>query len=328
MMRKNQSQIKIFIIRIALYSILIVLTLELLVRFFHLYKDYPERFVDSYGVEKWKPNQEGYSVTGNRKQNFSKYHINDFGFNSYREFKPTQDTFEMALVGDSFVEGFHQNYYNSLGKKIENDLNHHIEVYEFGYAGYDLADELHLIHQYKSMFDLIDYVVIGLNYDDDLTRDQYNILTERMKLESPLYKSLRNIKLLVYLQNIGAFDAARELTRKILSIGMHSERASDQGKTDLETKNELRKTYLQNFEKLIKTYGFDKKRFTFLLNTEKTPKLFLQYLDHHGFEYLDFSKTLNQSKRPTTLIYDMHWNNHGRTLIAHLIANYIKHKPN
>lgn len=316
---------KLFL-KIIMYSVLILLVLESIIRIFHLTKDYPTRYVDQYGVEKWVPDQNGYSVTGIRRQNFSEYHINDFGYNSYREFRPTKDRVEIALVGDSFIEGFHQNYYNSIGKKIENQLDS-IQVYEFGYAGYDFADELHLIEEYQSTFDLIDHVFIGMKFENDLTRGDYSILEERMKLESPLYKSLRQIKLLVYLQNIGAFDAARELTRKILSLGMHAEKANKQGKTDLEIKNELRKTYLQNFEKLIKTYGFDKTRFTFLLNTEKTPDLFLQYLDDHGFEYLDFSKTLNQSKRPTTLIYDMHWNNHGRTLIAHLIANYIKHKP-
>ncbi|GGK28875.1 hypothetical protein GCM10007962_23890 [Yeosuana aromativorans] len=316
---------KLFL-KFILYAFLILLVLESIIRIFHLTKDYPTRYVDQYGVEKWVPDQDGYSVTGIRRQNFSEYHINDFGYNSYREFKPTKDRFEIALVGDSFIEGFHQNYYNSIGKKIENQLDS-IEVYEFGYAGYDFADELHLIAQYQSTFDLIDHVFIGMKFENDLTRGDYSILAERMKLESPLYRSLRQIKLLVYLQNIGAFDAARELTRKILSIGMHSEKISNQGKTDLERKRDLQESYLQNFEKLIQTYGFDKKRFTFLLNKEKTPDLFLRYLDDHGFEYLDFSKTLNQSKRPTTLIYDMHWNNHGRTLIARLIANYIKHKP-
>ena len=127
--------------------------LEIWVRVFHLTKDYPVRYIDEFGVEKWMPNQDGFSVTGNRRQNFSEYHINNFGYNSYREYNPSKDKVEIALVGDSFVEGFHQNYYNSTGKKIEKILNG-IEVYEFGYAGYDLADELHLIHQYQSTFNL------------------------------------------------------------------------------------------------------------------------------------------------------------------------------
>jgi len=101
---------KKLILKCIAYAVLIVLLLEVYVRVFHLSKDYPVRFVDTKQVEKWRPNQNGYSVTGNRRQNFSKYHINNSGFNSYREFHPTKEKFELALVGDSFIEGFHQNY--------------------------------------------------------------------------------------------------------------------------------------------------------------------------------------------------------------------------
>jgi hypothetical protein len=311
---------KLFL-KLLIYSVLILFFLELLIRVFHLTKDYPVRYVDDYGVEKWAPNQEGYSVTGIRRQNFSKYHINAFGYNSYREFKPTKDNFEIALVGDSFVEGFHQNYYNSTGKKVENKLKG-IEVYEFGYAGYDFADQLHLIHQYKKTFDLIDCVILGLKFENDLTRGEYGVLEERMKLESPLYRSLRQIKLLVYLQNIGAFDAARELTKKILSPGNKNiKQDSINAENIIRVRNER---CLNNFESLINQYGFDKNRFVFLIDKEQTPKMFLKYLDDNSFKYIDFSEILKQSKKPTTLIYDMHWNNHGRDLIAGLIAHYIK----
>jgi hypothetical protein len=306
-----------------LYGVLILITLELLVRIFHLTKDYPTRYVDEYGVEKWAPNQNGYSVTGNRRQNFSEYHINKFGFNSYREFKPTKEKVEVALVGDSFIEGFHQNYYNSIGKKIENKLKD-VEVYEFGYAGYDLADQLHLIKQYKKQFDFIDCVVLGVKFENDLTRGEYQVVQERMVLESPTYKALRQIKLLVYLQTIGTFDAPRELVRKLLSGSeVPTPELNKQEHKELQEKRE--QTYLKNFESLITIYGFDKQRFVFLLDKDKTPQLFLEYLNNNNMNYIDISGTFKKSKKPTTLIYDHHWNNHGRNLISNLISDYIKH---
>ena len=134
------------------YGLLILIGLELIIRGLHLTRDYPVRIIDDKRVEKWKPNQKGFSVTGNRRQNFSEYHINNSGFNSYREFNPTEDKREIALVGDSFIEGFHQDYYNSIEKKIESKIPE-IEVYEFGYAGYDFTDQLHLVHVYKNEFD-------------------------------------------------------------------------------------------------------------------------------------------------------------------------------
>ncbi|MEN3324137.1 hypothetical protein VP395_10385 [Mariniflexile soesokkakense] len=313
---------KKLVVNLILYSILIVFSLEILVRIFHLTKDYPVRYVDEFGVEKWKPNQNGYSVTGNRRQNFSEYHINKFGYNSYREFNPSRDKVEIALVGDSFIEGFHQNYYNSIGKKIENKLNG-VEVYEYGYAGYDLADQLHLIDQYKEQFNLIDYVVLGIKFENDFTRGEYNVVEERMVLESPAYKAMRQFKLLVYLQNIGAFDNPRELIGKILSREVDDAHKLTKIEEEKNQKKLVHK-YIENFESLINIYGFDKAKFIFLLDSEKTPQTFLDFLNKHQFKYLDFSEALKKSKTPTTLIYDMHWNNHGRSIIAKLITDYIK----
>nr|WP_290856385.1 hypothetical protein [Flaviramulus sp.] len=297
--------------------------MEGLIRFFHLTKDYPVRFIDEYGVERWVPNQDGFSVTGIRRQNFSKFHINDFGFNSYREFKPSLEKTEIALLGNSFIEGFHQDYYNSLGKKIETNLPE-VEVYEFGYAGYDMADLLHLIYKYQSTFDLVDYVFLGLKFEQELTRGEYGVIQGRMKLESPLYKNLRKIKLLVYLQKNGAFDTARRFTNKILTLGNR-----DNAKIKSEDYIATEKKFLQhikNFESLIAIYGFDKKRYVLLIDKGKTPKMFINYLENKNFQYVDFSKALSQSKKPTTLIYDRHWNNQGRNIVASVIVNYVKTK--
>ncbi|WP_100615846.1 hypothetical protein [Confluentibacter citreus] len=308
--------------KIFIYSVLILLALEVYIRVFHLTKDYPVRYVDAFGVEKWMPNQEGYSVTGNRRQNFSEYRINNFGYNSYREFNPSKDKVEIALVGDSFIEGFHQNYYNSIGNKIENQL-HGVEVYEYGYAGYDLADQLHLISQYKEQFELIDYVVLGIKFENDLARAEYNIVKERMQLESPLYKAIRQIKLLVYLNNIGVLDAPKDLVQKLLSNGKKKNAPLTKSEEDKQLK-ELETKYLENFKRLVNTYGFDKTRFLFLLDAEQTPDIFLNHLNEYDYKYIDFSKAFQASKKPPTLIYDMHWNNNGRTIIAQLIANYVK----
>ena len=111
---------KKFVFKIALYAICILLGLEILVRVFHLHKDRPVRYLDEYNVEKWIPNQTGYWVTGNRRQNVGHYKINNFGYNSvYDEFNPSKNSKEIALVGDSFIQGFHQDYQNSLGQKLE-----------------------------------------------------------------------------------------------------------------------------------------------------------------------------------------------------------------
>ena len=71
-------------------------------------------------------------------------------------------------------------------------------------------------------------------------------------------------------------------------------------------------------------YGFDKKRFILLLDSKITPKPFLNYLEANDFQYIDMSEEFLKATKPTTLIYDRHWNNHGREIIAQLIAKKIK----
>ncbi|TYA71858.1 hypothetical protein [Seonamhaeicola marinus] len=313
---------KKLIIKSLVYFVLLLLVLEIIVRIFHLAKDNPIRFIDAHNVEKWKPNQEGYSVTGNRKQNVAKYHINKSGFNSYREFAPAKDKIEIALVGDSFVEGFHQDYNNSIGKKIETELNDAVEVYEYGYAGYDFADQLHLIEAYKEDFNLIDKVYIYLKFKDDLKRDEYKVSYARMQLETPLNKALREVKLLVYTQNIGFLDSAKSLMGKVLSFGKLKK--SKKGKEEKQNKNEL---YISNFNNLVEKYNYNKDKFVlFFEGGDEVPNEFLSFLNENKFKYINLSQAFEKSKFPVTLIYDKHWNNHGRDIVAQEIASY--HKQN
>lgn len=315
---------KKLIFKSVLYFFLILIVSEVFVRIFHLGKDTPTRLLDKYEVEKWAPNQNGFSVTGNRRQNFSEYHINTSGYNSYREFTPTKDKVEIALVGDSFIEGFHQHYYNSIGKKIENSLPK-IEVYEYGYAGYDFADQLHLIHSYKEQFDLIDHIVLGIKFSNDLTRGEYKVVTGRLALESPIHKLLKKSKLLVYCKSIGILDPPQEFMYRMISMLRAKKKTTPiDPKEILRIKEENERKYLANFESLVSKYGYDKNRFTLLLDSRITSPLFISYLKENNFEYIDFAIPFETSNRPTTLIYDRHWNNHGRELIANTISQYLK----
>ena len=312
---------KKLVIKLGVYAFLILISLEVLVRIFYLGEDKPSRFVDESKVEKWKPNQEGYSVTGNRNQNFVRYNINSSGFNSYQEFEPTNESYEVALVGDSFIEGFHQPYKSSIGRKMELELGETIKVFEYGYAGYDMADQMHLIHAYREDFELIDRIYIKMKFSNDLNRGEYYVQNERLSLESPLNKILKKSKLLVYLSEIGALTPMKNMVNdaRILAQGGNRPKSVTQGKT--ESKDQ---TFLENFKNLVALYGYDKDKTVLLMDVSTTPKLFLDYLDANGFDYIDFGEKLNNANRNTTLVYDRHWNNYGRTLIAELLVQDLK----
>jgi hypothetical protein len=310
----------------SLYFILILFVLEIIVRVFHLYNERPIRYIDEFGVQKWIPNQEGYAVTGNRRQNFVKYNINESGFNSYREFVPRYDKIELAILGDSFIEGFHQDYFNSIGSKIERRLvDEDIRVFEYGHSSNDLADQLNYITTYKESFDKIDYIIIGLKYENDLTRDSYELIKRK-----PVLPVLNKSKLFLYAKNIGVIDPVKNKVTNVISSLKSSrntlkEKGENKGNDAVEEANK-NKLYLSNFKKLLKTHKFDKTKMFILLDSRVTDETFMNYLNSSKIEYIDFSTKFAQSKRPTTLIYDRHWNNNGRTIIANLITDFIENK--
>lgn len=314
-----------FILKIITYGFLVLVALEVLVRIFHLYTEDPPRFIDKAGVEKRVPGHEGYAVTGNRNQNFSKFEINSSGFNSNREFLPTKDKFEIALVGDSYIEGFHQDNNNSIGVMTESLLDT-VEVYEYGYAGYDFANQLHLINTYEEKFKDIDEIIIYLKFDNDLERARYEPNFNRIELFStPIFKLRDNLKLFAYLSKIGILEPFR--TAYEYNYGMPKIVSADKNGTGAKQK-QIGKSYIDNFDKLIKEYGFDKTKTTILLDSRITDKSFLEHLKNLRINYIDFAPTFEAYSGKTTLVYDFHWNKKGRELIAKTIDEYIDAKYN
>ncbi|TRZ42530.1 hypothetical protein [Robertkochia solimangrovi] len=310
---------KKFIIKSIAYVVLILLILEGLVRILHLYDEDPPRFIDEAGVEKRIPGNEGISVTGNRIQNHARFHINKFGYNSFREFIPTDTDKEIALIGDSFIQGFHIDYTNSIGKKIEDQLPQY-KVFEFGYAGYDLADQLYLIHAYDSIFKAIDDVIIYVHYPDDLYRDDYEPNQDRVNmLNSPLFKIRDEIKLLSYASAIGLVDPIKEAILSIRSSG-HTE------VHDEISDSEKIASYLRNIESLFTKFPPPAQKTAFLIDGEHCAPEIVSLLKSKGYPVIDYSGAFAQSEKPVTLIYDQHWNENGRKIIARCISEYINSK--
>lgn len=314
---------KKLILKSLLYLFFMIIALEIIVRTFNLYTVDPLRYIDKYEVEKYIPHQTGYDVTGNRRQNYAEYNINSSGFNSFREFSPSEDKLEIALIGDSFIEGFHQDYYNSTGKKIENNLNNKVEVYEYGYGGYDLANQFFLVHAYKNHFEKIDHIIYYLKYENDLDRGTFAPNYDRIKMvESPLFKFRDNLKLMGYASSIGIIDPIKNMVIDVMNGGKKTKTIS----TDKKLNKDLKR--LENFKTLVNTFGFDKDKMSFLLDSSVTSEIFLNYFKENGYLIIDFSEAFYTSGTPPTLIYDMHWNNHGRELVANEISSYIVEKLN
>lgn len=306
--------------KLGLYAFLITVALELLVRIFHLYPEDPPRYIDEFDVEKRVPGYTGHSVTGNRRQNYSEFRINAQGFNSYREFEPSTSKNELALIGDSFIQGFHEDFDRSIGKKIEEQING-LEVYEYGYAGWDMADQLHLLHAYKEDFDKIDHIVIYTDYPSDFHRATYEPNFKRIKLLNSLTFKLRDhIKLFYYASEIGVLDAVKGfISGKENDNGQSNQEAHDEGNLD----SDQAKQYIDNFDQLLEQFPIDKSKTSLLIDFRKTAPEFISYCKDQGIDLIDFGGPFEVSKTPVTLIYDQHWNSHGRSIIAKAISSKL-----
>ncbi|WP_127138967.1 hypothetical protein [Flagellimonas oceanensis] len=306
------------LVKVLVYGLMMALVLEVLIRIFHLYFEYPIVTLNKNEVVNYEPGQSGSFVIGNRRMNFTEYNINNTGFNSFREFLPTSQDFEVALVGDSFIEGLHQDYYNSIGKKIERNLEEKVQVYEYGFSGNDLADQLYLIDQLEKEMELIDAIYLYLKFDEDLARDRYEVNTRANLENSIAFKIKREVKLLSYLKGIGLIAPIAELPGNLKSFikGQKPEQTKsvDSGVVD--------KKYISNLDKLLECYPIDKGKTVFLIDKSITSESFFSYCKAHGYRYVDFGVPLQKSEENTVLKYDpiKHWNNQGREVLARVIS--------
>ena len=317
-----ESIMKKLFIKPGIYAVVIFILLEGLVRVFHLYSDSPKRMIDEYGVEKNIPWQMGVNVTGNRKQNVANFRINKHGFNSFSSKNGSKETFDIALIGDSFIEGFHQDNRNSLGRMIERRLDT-VLVLEFGCSGYDMADQLHLVKAYKKQFLNIDKVVFYLKYDNDLERPTYEPAYQRLEeLNATYYKIKNSSKLLVYLANLGLLSEFTAYVKEKINnvVGNNNSSISSY---DVKSQKTLDQERIFNFKSLINHYGFDKEKYLLLLDTRKISHRFIDFCSDNEIEYIDLAHSFENAKSETTLIYDMHWNTFGRELVAKTIADYM-----
>ncbi|MGB6152199.1 MAG: hypothetical protein WBG48_09420, partial [Pricia sp.] len=146
---------------------------------------------------------------------------------------------------------------------------------------------------------------------------------------STVFKIRDNIKLLAYGSKIGIVEPLKKLAQGGDAFGDTEDAYKDNA---LNEENEAKQKekdaeYIENFKSLIRLYGFDKSKTAILLDSRTTSSRFLDFLGQEGIRYIDFAKRFKQSDQPTNLIYDHHWNSHGRELIAEEIAAYItEHK--
>lgn len=131
---------KNFILYIVVLIISSLIVLECTTRLFDLSNDsIPEANVN--GNRLITPGAENRWIGGGFREIIGHYKINPQGFNSLKDYDfIDENKLNIAIIGDSFIEGFHVDVANSIGRILENEMQQEVNVHEYGKSAGNIAD--------------------------------------------------------------------------------------------------------------------------------------------------------------------------------------------
>ena len=194
---------KIFLLRVLLFLILLSGTSELIIRYYKLTSDLPERSIDDRGIQKYKLNQSGYYKKAEKK-----WQVNEFGWIGTSDL--SKDTI-ITIIGDSFIENIMNPIECNQGSLLKSELPNN-SFFEAGRSGVTFIESMEISRGLNIDFNPT-YQLLYLNPTDiPESIEEIEKYTDRMqfsidsnKLTSPEIKSpflkkiLYNVKFVYYL---------------------------------------------------------------------------------------------------------------------------------
>ncbi|MCF8367429.1 MAG: SGNH/GDSL hydrolase family protein [Bacteroidales bacterium] len=254
----------------------------------------------------------------------------------------------IALIGDSFVEGyqvFDRNHFRAIMEEELNKDHDSVEVLNFGRSGFDFADMYIYYERFVKKFDP-DISIFFLN-KNDLKCEQTDILTPRLNINNDsLFISNKEIpqsylstfnttKLLT--QNIVLFQLMNSC-RKLISSGQLYPKIFDKFysilyKSDIVGSNHKLAYYIDEKSFLIlKNIGKDKNTRNIIVNTDPLglQDFVIDSAYTNNLNYIDIRKILEPQMELGNDPYYWestgkrgHWNNNSHNLIGSFLSEKI-----
>ena len=258
------------------------------------------------GYYSLKKNQTGVYRKGGLPINFeSNFRINNYGYNSLIDYEfDSNNNKKIALLGDSFVEGFQVDVDKSIGRLLEKELESKNIVYEFGLSANNLLNN---IETYKK-FNLNKFQTVFLFLDlDDIHADIPHKTTFNSYLA---FKELYLRKFYDHFKFIKFLNFNHEIIRKLKS-GLNF------GVKNIPTKAPINCNDSNHFETLL---NFITKNDNIVVVLKNDIEFFISILGEK--EYVEIIHDL----KPFSFGYDMHWNLNGRKNVVNSLAKWINQK--
>lgn len=284
-----------------------ILSLEIIVRVFTLTGN-QKIVTDIDGDKLLKPGLVGLNVVGGLGEIKAKYSVNKQGWNSIKDYSELpSDKMNIAIVGDSYIEGFHVNVEESIGRIVESEMNNSVCVHEYGSAGANIIDYGLLFNKYiKDKYDL---TFIWLNSDDlSMSKPLFMGRVDRIPEITTTDKIIENIKFIKYLK------VNQKITENFSSVFLNLYRffLNDNNPKDDKKQN----SYQFNQQTLEALSKFDS---TVIFVYER------QFIDTNFLEFSSYpSLEIVHHLKPVNFGFDVHWNKNGRQNFANTIKTFLK----
>lgn len=299
-----------FLITIAVFVFTLCCIGEIVIRTFRLVPDIPERFIDEYGIQRYKPAQSGYYTKAKTKWNVNKY-----GWLGTHEIK--KDSI-ISIIGDSYIENIMNPIECNQGY-ILKQLFLNYSFFEAGRSGITFIETMEISKileiEVKPRYQLLylsenDFYesISEINRHSD--RLQISIKNQKLlpsNLKAPgLKKILYNIKLLYYLYLKYPIFVEKQ------NKGETSDSITENKKFDSLIFNELLSYCSENYE-------LNKLIFVFHPNTDKR---IIELVSAFGIKTILLNSELDKSWALGS--HDGHWSCYGHNQISKQVANKLK----
>lgn len=250
----------------------------------------------------YKPGQKGKWIRGSNAEIISAFNINSTGWNSAIDYHFENEKKYIALIGDSYIEGFHVPTDSSIGRKLEKILPG-CSVHEFGKSGANAKDYAAFFHEYCNQGYEKIFIFIR---NGDFIKSIPNV-AGRGKLvpgNTRIRQLYSNIALFRYLniqlgllKNLSAISPLK-LTRQNEQKKAISHKILD----------------YNNFKEYISSFP---QNVYFVYEEGSLNENLVKILDRRGINII-------HTRRPINFGFDYHWNNNGRWNVAETLATFLK----
>lgn len=305
---------KNFISYISFLLILVIVCLEITLRIFGLAaKTMPTENID--GNSMFEAGKTGYWIRGGLKEINSFYSINRQGYNSIIDFDDlVESDLNIALIGDSYIQGFHTDVKYSIGRQLEKILGPNVTVHEYGRAGANIVDYALVYKKYVEPKNYDYTFVLATDKDVQLYKASFIGKGDKIPKKNISRTIYDNVHILRY------FNINHGLGIHVNNLIKNGPESIDRihGKENNED-NIPKDVYIKEVN--VKALNMLPNKVVFLYEKDRLNPLFI---DNFDFEF----KEVVHIKKPTNHGLDEHWNINGRYNCAKTMADYINEHKN